>query len=78
MPYVVVNVNYNYICYSYTMGTSGLPDMYTRGGPRAEGLHIRQTTSAHGITDMCHGPSHWRTLSSSSQGSYIQQAPLYL
>ena len=35
-------------CYSYTMGMSGLPDMYTRSmraaGPRAEGVHIRQTT----------------------------------
>ena len=42
------------------MGTSGLPDIYTpkaRGparaaGPRAEGVYIRQTTSAHGITIM--------------------------
>ena len=30
---------------SYTMGTSGCP--------RAEGVHIRQTTNAHGITVMC-------------------------
>ena len=41
---------------SYTMGTSGLPDIYTRSpratGPRAEGVYIRQTTSAHGITNM--------------------------
>ena len=44
---------YIYICYSYTMGMSGLPDMYTRS-PRAEGVHIRQTTNAHGITVMCH------------------------
>ena len=40
------------------MGMSGLPDMYTRSpraaGPRAEGVHIRQTTNAHGITVMCH------------------------
>ena len=35
------------------MGTSGLPGMYTRS-PRAEGVRIRQTTSAHGITVMCH------------------------
>ena len=38
------------------MGTSGLPDIYTRSpraaGPRAEGVYIRQTTSAHGITNM--------------------------
>ena len=41
---------------SYTMGTSGLPDIYTRSpraaGPRAEGVYIRQTTSAYGITIM--------------------------
>ena len=41
---------------SYTMGTSGLPDIYTRSpraaGPRAEGVYIRRTTSAHGITNM--------------------------
>ena len=38
------------------MGTSGLPDIYTRSptatGPRAEGVYIRRTTSAHGITNM--------------------------
>ena len=36
------------------MGMSGLPDMYTQSlratGPRAEGVHIRQTMNAHGIT----------------------------
>ena len=41
---------------SYTMGTSGLPDIYTQSlraaGPRAEGVYIRRTTSAHGITNM--------------------------
>ena len=41
---------------SYTMGTSGLPDIYTQSpraaGPRAEGVYIRRTTSAHGITIM--------------------------
>ena len=35
-----------YVCYSYTMGMSGLPDMYTRGP--------RQTANAHGITVICH------------------------
>ena len=39
---------------SYTMGTSGLPEIYTRSpravGPRAEGIYIRRATSAHGIT----------------------------
>ena len=47
---------YIYIFNSYTMGTSGLTDIYTRSpraaGPRAEGVYIRQTTSAHGITIM--------------------------
>ena len=39
---------------SYTMSTRGLPDMYTLSpracGPRASGVHIRQTTCVHGIT----------------------------
>ena len=39
---------------SYTMCTRGLPDIYTQSpraaGPRAEGVYIRQTTCAHGIT----------------------------
>ena len=38
------------------MGTSALPDKYTKSpraaGPRAEGIHIRQSTSAHVITKM--------------------------
>ena len=38
---------------SYTMGTSGLPDIYTQS-PRAEGVYIRQTTRAHHITIMYH------------------------
>ena len=40
---------------SYTIGTSGLPDIYTRSmraADRAKSVHIRQTTSAHGITNM--------------------------
>ena len=40
-----------YICNNYTMGMSGLPDIYTLG-PRASGVYIRRTTSAHGITTM--------------------------
>ena len=36
-----------------TWATSALPDMYARNprvaGPRAEGLHIRQSTSVHVI-----------------------------
>ena len=39
---------------SYTMFTRGLPDIYTLSpwacGPRASGVHIRQTTRVHGIT----------------------------
>ena len=39
---------------SYTTGTSGLPNIYTRSlrtaVPRAEGVYIRRTTSAHSIT----------------------------
>ena len=42
---------------SYTMSTRGLPDMYTLSprvcGPRASGVHIRQTTRVHGITKTC-------------------------
>ena len=40
------------------MGTSGLPGIYTQStratGPRAEGVYIRQTTSAHVTTTMYH------------------------
>ena len=43
------------------MGTNGLPDIYTLSpracGPRALGVYIRQTMSAH---VMCHGPSYWQ------------------
>ena len=42
---------YIYIYNSYTMGTSGLPDIYTLS-PRVSGVYIRQTTRAHGITTM--------------------------
>ena len=42
-----------YVYSSYTMGMSGLPNMYTQS-PRAEGVHIRQTTNAHGITVRYH------------------------
>ena len=44
---------------------SGLLDMYTQGpratGPRAEGIHIRQTTNLYGITGMCHIAPHLAT-----------------
>ena len=40
------------------MGKSGLPDSYTQSlratGPRAKGIYIRQTMSAHVTTIMCH------------------------
>ena len=39
---------------SYTMGMSGLTDIHTQSlraaGPRAEGVYIRRTVNAHGIT----------------------------
>ena len=38
------------------MGTSSLPDIYTQSTPaigaRAKGVYIKQTTSAHGITNI--------------------------
>ena len=46
------------ICISYNMGSSALPDMYARSpraaGQRAEGIHIRQSMSAHVMTNMLH------------------------
>ena len=53
---------------SYTMGTSGLPDIYTQR-LRAEGVYIRQTTSAHGITII----NVW-----ANQYNYSLMASLYL
>ena len=41
---------------SYTMDKSGLPDIYAQStraaGMRTEDVYIRQSTSAHGITNM--------------------------
>ena len=54
MPYISPCMRQNSKCLfnSYTMGTSGLPDIYTQSlrdaGVRAEG----QTMSVHGITTM--------------------------
>ena len=46
----------NWLFDSCNMGTSDLPDMYAQSpraaGPRAEGIHIRQITSAHVTTIM--------------------------
>ena len=43
---------------SCNTGMSALPDMYARSpraaGPRAEGIHIRQSTSACVTTNMLH------------------------
>ena len=51
-----IMVLHRYVFNSYTMGMSGLPDIYTRSpraaGPRAEGEYISRTTSTHGITVM--------------------------
>ena len=38
---------------SYNMGTSALPGMYARS-PTADGIHSRQSMSAHVITNMLH------------------------
>ena len=38
-----------HVIVSYTMGTSGLPDIYIPS-LRDEGVYIRQATSAHGIS----------------------------
>ena len=46
--YYLDNVSYKLFS-SCNIGTSGLPDMYTRG---PQGVHIRQTTSAHVTTIM--------------------------
>ena len=44
------------VCNSCNIGTSDLPDMYAQSlraaGPRAEGIHIRQITSAYVTTNM--------------------------
>ena len=50
---VISSIDHRLTCISYNMGTSALPDMYARS-PRAEGIHIRQSTSAHVITNMLH------------------------
>ena len=60
----ICTYNTSYLAsYSYTMDKSGLPDMYTQSprtaGPRAEGVHIRQTTSGHSITVMGHSHALW-------------------
>ena len=43
--------DFDFVCISYNMGMSALPDMYAR---RAEGIHIRHNTSAHVIINMLH------------------------
>ena len=46
---------YVYVCNSYTMGTSALPNIYAQAqGPQARGrVRIyRQSTTAHGITTL--------------------------
>ena len=48
-------LKHQYICNSYTMDKSALPDIYAQTqGPQARGrVRIyRQSTSAHGITNM--------------------------
>ena len=61
---------------SCNMGMSVLPDMYTRSpraaGPRDEGVHIRQNTSAHVTTIMYHFNCEWVNISD-SHFIYIQK-----
>ena len=52
----IILVQHLAILKTYSMGMSGLPDIYTQS-PRAkslrtEGVYIRQTTDVHGITTM--------------------------
>jgi len=60
------------------MGTSALSDMYARSpraaGPRAKGIHIRQSMSAHVITNMLHFLALLKsaqTLISSAHSTYM-------
>ena len=59
-----------FACISYNMGTSALPDMYARS-PRAEGMHIRQSVSAHVITNMLHFWHSSQTLIELAHSTYI-------
>ena len=58
---------------SCNMGTGVLPDMYTRSlraaGPRDEGVHIRQNTSAHVATTMYHFNCEWVNICSNLRQS---------
>ena len=51
--YLITSNDHAPIFNSFTMDTSGLPDVYT-WSPRAEDVYIRRTASAHGITTMYH------------------------
>ena len=54
---VAIKASFKFQCRLYctsdscNIGTSDLPDMYDQS-PRAEGIHIRQITSAHVTTIM--------------------------
>ena len=53
----IYNIMYMYVCmYVCMISTSDLPDMYAQSlsvaGLRAEGIHIRQITSAYVTTNM--------------------------
>ena len=69
---------------SCNMGMSVLPDMYTRRpratGPRDEGVHIRQNTSAHVATIMYHFNCEWVNICHLTQDShfiYIQKLAIF-
>ena len=57
------------------MGTSALPDMYARSqrvaGQRAEGIHIRQSTSALVLTNMLHFLKSAQILITLANSTYI-------
>ena len=54
---VYMCTHFKHTLYSYTTGTSALPDINAQGQRR---VHLyRQSTSAHCITVMYHSPNRW-------------------
>ena len=48
--YIAIHNHTLILCISYNMGMSALLDLYARS-PRADGMHIRQSMSAHVMTN---------------------------
>ena len=69
------------ICNGYAMGTSGMPDVFTQSlratGLRTEGVYIRQTTSAHGITNIYHFFA-WASTKQLQPPSLLLKGPHYI